>query len=520
MAKAKQDEDMDHAAPDGPAEAKSPFGRRATRREAIETFLDTIDELSGKPLELFWQSELEAIARTRTFGSGRVYVTQLRNAIKERFGDQAPALAIVTSEGLKELSERAKRVGPPLPSVAPALAAAPSEPPPPATAEERVERATINTAGRIPTLQTIIVAFMQRLRSVDSETELIELWDAELERHKDRTPATLKNYITKYRNEIRLLYGEDHFALDVVKAPQELTEQVNAEYLTTITNKHRRQVGILHWREIVSRARELIALDDPMMIGIGLLVLTGRRPIEVFCYGSVERQPLSNGIRGAFEKWAVSFSGQAKTKGRRGTMFGQAFPIPVLAPAAEIIAAWRRMRSSPDASSLLNVADRSGPSTREVAWEDMNGEDFNRSIQTPLGRHVQRLFIDLWPDSEALTATCFRALYAEIAYRTFATPQISQNSYYAAVLGHTEKDLETSLSYIDYYLADEEEKPQEARIERLQGRIKARFREVGIVPDQTPPAPTRSSRRRQTTAAPGAEANGSTPPPKPKRKRQ
>ena len=59
-----------------------------------------------------------------------------------------------------------------------------------------------------------------------------------------------------------------------------------------------------------------------------------------------------------------------------------------------------------------------------------------------------------WPSDDRLTPRSLRPLYAEIAHRHFSPAAVSKNSFFSAILGHTLKDLETSLSYMDYHLRD------------------------------------------------------------------
>ena len=44
-----------------------------------------------------------------------------------------------------------------------------------------------------------------------------------------------------------------------------------------------------------------------------------------------------------------------------------------------------------------------------------------------------------------------RAAYATIAWEWFAPPHIAQSAYFARILGHSELDLVTVQSYIDFY---------------------------------------------------------------------
>ena len=89
----------------------------------------------------------------------------------------------------------------------------------------------------------------------------------------------------------------------------------------------------------------------------------------------------------------------------------------------------------------------------------------------PLAEAVTDAFGGLWPVEDRLTPSSLRPLYAEIAYRHFGPGAVSKNSFFSAILGHTLKDLETSLSYMDYHLGDDPR--ASASASRLAGRLAA-----------------------------------------------
>ena len=62
---------------------------------------------------------------------------------------------------------------------------------------------------------------------------------------------------------------------------------------------------------------------------------------------------------------------------------------------------------------------------------------------------------------------------------------MTKNSFFAAVLGHTLNDLHTSLSYMDYHLADEDDAGarQAATAAGMTDRLLRQVRAVGLAPD-------------------------------------
>lgn len=352
------------------------------------------------------------------------------------------------------------------------------------TAADRVARASMNQAGRAPRLQAQMAAFVDKLRRAPSLDEAKRLWTVELEAIGDKALSTRVNYVSKYRTEIKAVLGEASPYLDVVRAPDDWVQQMQARQVAKVAAP-RDLVPITRWREIVERSRDLLKSPDPLDIGVGLIVLTGRRPFEVFVQGQFSRVPLNQGGGRAFARWAVSFGGQAKTRGQEGTRAGEAYVIPSLAPATEIVEAVERLRQDPDAVSELTVA---AGEVRPIPWAEMSSEDFKRAFleRGLLRDRLPEHFAELWPESGGLTAHSFRALYAEIAYEHFGKGKFTKNSFFAAVLGHTAKDLETSHAYMRFVVSEE---GQEAaalqmghdRREMLQRRIFDRFDEIGLL---------------------------------------
>ncbi len=74
-----------------------------------------------------------------------------------------------------------------------------------------------------------------------------------------------------------------------------------------------------------------------------------------------------------------------------------------------------------------------------------------------------------------------RHLYAEIAYRNFAPANVTKKQLFAAILGHNNNDLETSLSYMTYVTA-EETTGIKARAERVADRTIRQMITVNQIP--------------------------------------
>jgi len=353
------------------------------------------------------------------------------------------------------------------------------------TAADRVARASLNQAGRPPKLQAQMAAFVDKLRAGPSLEEAGALWKLALEGLADKAVSTRVNYVSRYRTEIKAALGEDSIYLPVAVAPDEWVREVQGAQVARVATLAE-LMPVPRWREIVERARDLLQSPDPLDVGIGLIVLTGRRPLEVFSVGDVQRVQLNQGPGRAFSRWAVMFAGQAKTRGAEGSRAGQAFMIPTLAPAGEIVEAFARLRQAETAASDLTVA---AGDVRRIRWADMTAEDFKRAFSDRglLRQQMPTHFADLMPEGAGTTAHTFRALYAELAFEHFAKGRFTKNSFFAAVLGHTAKDLETSFAYMKFAVPEHPGDGDMAldtattRRDVLRKRIFDRLEEVGLL---------------------------------------
>ncbi|MFG1270748.1 protelomerase family protein [Xanthobacter sp. DSM 14520] len=353
------------------------------------------------------------------------------------------------------------------------------------TAADRVARASLNQAGRPPKLQAQMAAFVDQLRAGPSLEEAEQLWKLALEGLADKAVSTRVNYVSRYRTEIKAALGEDSIYLPIAVAPEDWVREVQGAHVARVATLAE-LMPVPHWREIVERARDLLASPDPLDVGIGLIVLTGRRPVEVFSLGDFERVQLNQGPGRVFSRWAVMFSGQTKTRGAEGSRAGQAYMIPTLAPAGEIVEAFARLRQAETASSELTVA---AGDVRRIRWADMAPEDFKRAFSDRglLRQRMPTQFADLMPEGAGTTAHTFRALYAELSFEHFAKGRFTKNSFFAAILGHTAKDLETSFAYMKFAVPEDPDGGAVAvdaatsRRDVLRKRIFDRLEEIGLL---------------------------------------
>lgn len=410
-------------------------GRHPVLRQAIARFVADVDGLPASAVQARWEAEVEASLRGRTPSTRKGYVMQYRAALTDAFGSGHPALGVVSARGLFAEISAAKRVTPALPvgknAAAQGMIPGPSGPKP---------------IGRPSVLRDAVASFIERLRGASTLAQMEALWEEELAKLDGKADRTLKLYVAQYyRPAIRAAFGDNHPALSVARAPDGVIDRVRADDKARVAESHRHLVEVRDWQEIVAHGTRLLHSREPLSLAVGLLCITGRRPYEIFCTGHFAPAPVPGGVGRAASRWSVMFAGQAKTKGRPGTR-QDAYEIPVLAEARIVLAAATALRASPEGQG----------------WAELDNPGFSRLTtgvgadqRIPLAEAVTDAFGALWPAGDHLTPRSLRPLYAEIAHRHFGPAAVSKNSFFSAILGHTLKDLETSLSYMDYHLGDD-----------------------------------------------------------------
>ena len=396
-------------------------------------------------LSKLWEDEVRYhFENGRAQKTLELYIVKYRYALKDAFGAKTTPLAICNMKKLKErLDKFIENADLPRTGVAPSI-------------EEKIERAENNTVGRKPTFLLRVSNFINAINTVSTKQDMEALWNEELASMEGKSKATMVSYITKYRNAIREAFGDDHPMLRIAAGAPELYEEARRVKMQKIANKHGSLILFKRYDEVMNICRRSLNSNDPLTIAIGLLGATGRRPFEVFKLAEFFPAPFGKGVA----KWSVLFKGQAKTKQGEGTKFGLTYEIPVLEKAASVLSAYYRLRESFDGKR----------------WAEMSLDEFTAEVRLPLRDKVFSMFSHLWPAQEMPHPYGLRHLYAEIAFRNFAPPSVTKNSYFAAILGHNNNDLETSLSYMTYAFPEDMEESK-ARAEKVSIRTLDRIEE-------------------------------------------
>ncbi|WP_018631536.1 protelomerase family protein [Neomegalonema perideroedes] len=282
----------------------------------------------------------------------------------------------------------------------------------------------------------------------DWRRKLVVRWGRERDQFRNKTPATQKLYGSRFRAPLRRALEEAGVAPQILEAvfeevriEREMVAAVNEDYRQTVDGSNRHLARVSGWREILAELTRMLDSTDARFLALGLMGLTGRRFVEVLKFGDFAPvdSALPSGVR-VRQKWLVEFSGQAKTRGAEGTMFGKSYVIPVLAPAARILDAFARLR-----------ADREG-----ARWAEMTPAKLNSAVNPPFNKLLREYppIAMRWPPHPTLTLKALRAFYAEACMEAFAPP-MTKAPYFARILGHAETQYETALSYMTLSLNEQ-----------------------------------------------------------------
>ena len=289
---------------------------------------------------------------------------------------------------------------------------------------------TTNSAILYP-IHKRISDFMERLKGIRSKKMIARICNREKKELKELYPSvnTRHSYFSKYRNAIKARYPatqvdelgrtvHKHHALKLMrldaKESQErkTTTKINLDIRTS-------NVAQFDLREMIKKCRKAIQdKKDPYLVAIGLMGLTGRRPVEILKTGHFK--PLnSNHVR---------FSGQAKTREAEGTKDN--YKIPVLDDPKEIIQALEYIREKLDLKSESNERVNS-VYTRKMLD---SAKHFFKKVKLPEKIH--------------LSNKSLRSMYVSASYELLGMDEkMSFNAFAARVLGHSKLDKNTANSY-------------------------------------------------------------------------
>jgi len=210
--------------------------------------------------------------------------------------------------------------------------------------------------------------------------------------------------------------------------------KVNISVANSIKSKNSEQLITKHTaQKVVNRAAIKQILDEMDKsehwadLAIFIALASGRRAIEI----------LSNGSFKKGKKDHVLFTGQAKTKTRDDD---EPFIIPLLVSHKRLIDAHNKLKTALDGISFY-----------EKDFDSLTAEEVNGGTAGRLNRKVKSIL------GEEFTFKDLRATYAKRASEIYHDEtKTSAAVFYSMILGHSERDIATQLSYQGIVLSDKE----------------------------------------------------------------
>lgn len=276
------------------------------------------------------------------------------------------------------------------------------------------------------TIDINVSVFMKLLVGIRNKKEIEKICSYEMALLERAYPNlnTRHAYLRKYRNGIRKKYGKNdgktctHKALGYMKLNSKDMDTRNTNFEANLDIRTS-DVATFDLREMVKKCRNAVTQrQEPLLVALGLMGLTGRRPIEILKIGTFEY----------VDKSTIQFYGQAKTKNSRDDDFS--YEIPVLGDAQEIIEGLKYIRE-------------------KLPLNDISNEAINSNHTRRLLNRSQTFFRGFFGTYKIkLNNKSFRSMYVSACYElNNMTNKMSFNAYAAKILGHGEFDKTTANSY-------------------------------------------------------------------------
>lgn len=257
-----------------------------------------------------------------------------------------------------------------------------------------------------------------------------------LRRHY-KNDNTFRSVISRYRNEIKeKLPSTCGDILKYFALGKGISERVNkSTRLKTALRKYQiNEVSKNDILRVINKAIEVLSPTTQSRFGktversyieiaLGLCLLTGRRPSEIFT-GQFE----------AVSDNEILFNGQLKTKGSNNAR--HKYIIPVLCHSHKIINAIKEIRERVSFKAKTN---------KDIAA-------INNNVASSMSTKVGRIFRGIKGN---IKASDLRKLYVSICYCLFCTSKkYDIDSYYALILGHSVSDTITASNYKMFSVSD------------------------------------------------------------------
>lgn len=269
--------------------------------------------------------------------------------------------------------------------------------------------------------------FLNQIKTASDEAiEGVCLNEVDYLRQNYNTITATRTALTDYRNAVKKSITDEVLRDRVCRGLKLTNDEALEAKLTEEKNLSGRLKTVRPIKDIdgfIEKGNELLDSSSYLSLVLGIAALTGRRVSEVACTAKFTR------IEGRDD--AVMFDGQIKVKGREDV---GAYEIPVLGDPDRLINALAKIREAKP--MFINDPDR-----------------FHNAASKELNKQIKKHFE--FVSDGALSPKDLRAIYAEIVYLFSDVQTIAKPKFFSMMLGHTEDDNKTGVSYLGFYVADE-----------------------------------------------------------------
>lgn len=248
------------------------------------------------------------------------------------------------------------------------------------------------------------------------------------------TIGSRKNTYSKYRMRLENSNLKEELKLEIKKffrLDKEERDQFKQDGILQVNNDHLNLRTIKDVGGYIEMGISLIKSSSYVEKILGFCSLTGRRPAEIGC--SADFSPI--------DITHLEFSGQLKT---RGTDSLKPYVIPCLMNTNEFLRCWQDFRKQ----HTKNLIDKDKNKLDDFSSVQL-ADKFHNSYSKDMSMRVKKYFRN-FVTGEIQTKN-LRAIYGCIAMSKFNKDTNKSNQrYLAEILGHSDNDLNTANSYIDF----------------------------------------------------------------------
>lgn len=248
------------------------------------------------------------------------------------------------------------------------------------------------------------------------------------------TIGSRKNAYSKYRMRVENSNLNDeikNIVKNILKLSKKETKQFKLDHILQINSDHVNLRTINDVQGYIEMGISLIKNSSYIDKILGFCCVTGRRPAEIGCSADFSFVDSNHLI----------FDGQLKTKGSDSL---KSYKIPILMNTNDFLIHWRFFREQ----YTKNLIDKNILKLDDFFTTQLTAK-FHSNYSKDMSMRVKKYFKNFV--SGEIQTKNLRPIYATISVNKFnQNSNKSSQKYIAEILGHSDNDLNTTNSYIDF----------------------------------------------------------------------